>query len=350
MNKSYLALLAVILACCIESPSETVFIKLAPPAMITSLESGTIDAAVTWEPWASRAVQGGLAYYAMNSSDIWEGHPCCVLASANDWAQNNADALTGFVAAHIAAINWINRALESDDSKIYEYTEQLTGLNRSVVEPALKNMRFDHEIDAAKMRELAEELMSFKLFDSQKWNASYYASIDAYVNSLIKRDYINNATLPQAGGAQWWQTVCAPTICLPLPQQRKTSVRVGYIKGDLHHLPLFVAMGEGFFDQAGLSVILEGFENGPGIMLEGFKMDAIDTAYLGIAPALLYGINANNGDDLRIDIVSSVNYEGSALIVRKGVKEKDIKTIATPGPGSVQYFLALKVVQDERLE
>lgn len=342
MKKSYLALLAVILACCIESPNEITLIKLTPPAMITSLEAGTIDAAVTWEPWASLPVQRGLAYYAMNSSDIWEGHPCCVLASDHGWAHEHGEALTRLVAAHIAAINWINIALKNEDPELYEYAEQLTGLNKSIVEPALENMRFDHEIDEDKIKELTTELMNFGLFDSQKWNSSGYSSVNDYVDSLIKNGYVENVSQPEE--APWWQTLCCPPTLRP--PQEKIPVRIGYIRGDLHHLPLFVALGEGFFDRAGLSVALSGFDNGPDMMLEGFKMGTVDVGYLGVAPALLYGINANDGD-VNIDIVSSVNYEGSALIVREGMEASEIKMIATPGPGSVQYFLALKVIENE---
>jgi len=345
--KKYLVLLALLIACCVESPTEVAMVKLTPPSMITSLEAGTIDGALVWEPWASRAVQGGLAEYRLNSSEIWRGHPCCVIAAREDWSENNDNLLTGFVAAHIAATDWINRALKSNDSKLYGYTEQLTGLNRSVVEPALKNMRFEYKMNVSAITELGEAFDSYELFDQQKWNSSGYGSIKSYVGSTLNEDYLQNATETRVEEVPYWQFLCLPNpaFCLPQPTGRKTTVRIGYIRGDLHHLPLFVAIGEGFLDRAGISPVLQGFDNGPQIMVEGFKMNSVDVAYLGIAPALIYGINANDGD-LSIEIVSSVNYEGSALIVREGVEE--IKTLATPGPGSVQYFLALKVTDEHK--
>lgn len=337
--KKYLALLALLLACCIESPTQVALIKLTPPSMITSLEARTVDGVVVWEPWASLAVQRGVAEYRLNSSDIWEGHPCCVVAADSEWSEENDEILTRFIAAHIAAINWINSALESDNSKLYAYAEQLTGHNRSVVEPAIKNMEFSYEMDAHGITEVGEDFMDFELFDQGKWEESGYASISSYVDSLLVYDLIEKTTEETAEEVPFWQLLCPPLR--PQTPREKVPVRVGYIRGDLHHLPLFVAVGEGFLERADILPIMQGFDNGPQIMVEGFKMNTIDVAYLGIAPALIYGINANDGD-LNINVISGVNYEGSAFITRKGAET--IKTIATPGPGSVQYFLALKVI------
>jgi NitT/TauT family transport system substrate-binding protein len=336
MKKSYLVLLAIVLACCVETPAGVTFVKLTPPAMITSLEAGTIDGAIIWEPWAALSVQRGLANYKLNSSDIWEGHPCCVVAADREWSSGNEELLTRFVAAHIAAINWINRALEENNSKLYSYAEQLTGLNRSVVESAIKNMEFDYHIKEQAIKEVGEAFNDFELYDAQKWNSSGYSSIDRYVNSIIDERYIDNATKRTSANIPFWQNLCPP---FPQPQRDMEMVRIGYIKGDLHHLPLFVALGEGFLENAGISPVLQSFDNGPDMMVQGFKMGTVDIGYLGIAPVLIYSINANDGD-LEIDVVSQVNSEGSAIVIRKGVDK--IRTLATPGPGSVQYFLALR--------
>jgi len=342
MKKSYLALLAIFLACCIEAPAGVQYVKLTPPAMITSLEAGTIDGAIVWEPWASLSVQRGLADYKLNSSDIWEGHPCCVVAADIGWSSGNEELLTRFVAAHIAAMNWINRALEENNPKLYSYAEQLTGLNRSVVEPAIKNIRFDYHIDEQAIKEVGEAFNDFELYDAQKWSSSGYGSIDKYVSSIVDESYIDNATKITSEEIPSWQNLCCPPAFYQ-PQRDMEMVRIGYIKGDLHHLPLFVAIGEGFLERAGISPVLQSFDNGPDMMVQGFKMGTVDIGYLGIAPVLIYGINANDGD-LEIDVVSQVNSEGSAIVIRKGVDR--IRTLATPGPGSVQYFLALRV-EDE---
>jgi NitT/TauT family transport system substrate-binding protein len=325
--------------------SDAAIIKLSPPEMITSLEGGTIDGAVMWEPWAALAVQRGMAECVTNSSEIWRGHPCCVIAAREDWSENNDDVLTGFVAAHIAATDWINRALNSNDSRLYDYAEQLTGLNRSVVEPALKNLKFDYEIDRQGIEEMGEELMKLELFEPQRWHDSGYGSVGNYISSVIRDDYVKSVTETKAKEVPFWQSLCSPALCPPQTAGKKTTVRIGYIRGILDHLPLFVAVGEGFLDRAGISPVLQAFDNGPRVMVEGFKMDIVDVAYLGIVPALLYGINANDGD-LALDLISAVNSEGSSLLVRRGVRE--VKTLATPGPGTVQYFLALKVIDEPR--
>jgi NitT/TauT family transport system substrate-binding protein len=77
--------------------------------------------------------------------------------------------------------------------------------------------------------------------------------------------------------------------------------------------------------------------------MQGFDTGLIDMAYLGSPPAILKHLNVNT-DNSDIRIVAQVNVEGSAIIVSNdilSIADLDGKTIATPGPGSIQHLMLL---------
>ena len=137
--------------------------------------------------------------------------------------------------------------------------------------------------------------------------------------------------------------VGALTIAGFIVNTNRADVRIGYLSQDLHQLALKVAIEKGWFDEANLTVDLVEYGNGAEEM-RGFQANQIDMGYLGIAPALTLGINS----EIPVTILSAVNYEGSALMVKKDLYDGGIitsvsdlvgKTIYQPGPSTVQNFL-----------
>lgn len=118
---------------------------------------------------------------------------------------------------------------------------------------------------------------------------------------------------------------------------RSASVRMGYLLGDIHQLAVPVALEKGYFAQEGLNVSLVGpFAAGPALM-KAFAAGELDIGYVGTPPALTHAAKG-----VEIQILASVNNEGSALIVRRGVsRTEDLKgkTVAIPMVGSIQDVL-----------
>ena len=125
------------------------------------------------------------------------------------------------------------------------------------------------------------------------------------------------------------QSGCAPVA--------PSTVRIGYLLGDLHHLPFFVAQDRGFFLDEGLGVEVVGpFDAGPAEM-DALAANQIDMGYVGVAPAVLAAARK-----VPLSIVSGVNLEGSGLVTGmdiNSVAELKSKKIATPAPGSIQYVM-----------
>ena len=92
------------------------------------------------------------------------------------------------------------------------------------------------------------------------------------------------------------------------------NVRVGYLQNDLHHLPLFVALEKGFFEEAGLKIEVSGiFKAGPEEM-SAFAAGELDLGYVGQAPATAAYLNRVAD----IKFISQSNLEGSSIVVRFG--------------------------------
>ncbi len=124
----------------------------------------------------------------------------------------------------------------------------------------------------------------------------------------------------------------------------EAEVKIGYLRGDLHQLALFVALEKGMFEEAGIKVSTVVYSNGVE-MMDGFAAGEIDYGYLGIAPVILKSVNA--GVDVRV--LAAVNLEGSALIGRQDIPDLPMlegSTIAIPGFGTVQDVLLSIILSD----
>ena len=115
------------------------------------------------------------------------------------------------------------------------------------------------------------------------------------------------------------------------------TVRIGYLLGDLHQLPFFVAQDKGFFKDGGINIQVVGpFDAGPAEM-DALAANQLDMGYVGIAPSVLAAARK-----IDLSIISGVNLEGSALATEIGVNSvADLKSkkVATPAPGSIQYVM-----------
>lgn len=145
------------------------------------------------------------------------------------------------------------------------------------------------------------------------------------------------------------------TLCLILifnaacsqSKSEHAKIRMGYIQSDLHHLPAFVSIEKGFFQQQGLDVEAAGaFRAGPELM-SAFAARELDVGYVGLAPAITAAANSN----VPIRIIAQVNTEGSAIVVSKtnlGSSAADLKGTMTaiPGHATMQDFLFRKAVKN----
>ncbi|MFP4170991.1 MAG: ABC transporter substrate-binding protein, partial [Methanomassiliicoccales archaeon] len=89
------------------------WIQIPPIDQKASYQSGTVDGAITWEPYASDAVLDSDAEIYKWSGEIWENHPCCVMAVDRDYLEDNQDIVLRVLKAHMIATDWIEETMQN---------------------------------------------------------------------------------------------------------------------------------------------------------------------------------------------------------------------------------------------
>jgi NitT/TauT family transport system substrate-binding protein len=153
-------------------------IVVKPPEMITALESSQIDAFIAWEPHATKAVTKGVGRVLIPSSQIWKGHPCCVVAFEGAFAHDRPAVVQAFLKAHAKATAFI---LANTDEAV-RIGVQYTGMDEKTVRAALGNITYRSELERAPVREYASYLARL----------GYIKETDP---DVILRDYLDPAGL-----------------------------------------------------------------------------------------------------------------------------------------------------------
>ena len=136
------------------APAAVTIIVIKPPEMLAALETGQIEAFIAWEPHATKAVTKGIGRVLLRSSEIWKGHPCCVVAFEGAVAQGRPAVVQAFLRAHARATAFI---IANPDEAI-RIGVQYTGMDEATVRAALGNITYRAELERAPIREYASYL------------------------------------------------------------------------------------------------------------------------------------------------------------------------------------------------
>ncbi|MBI0584513.1 MAG: ABC transporter substrate-binding protein [Methanomassiliicoccus sp.] len=311
------------------------FTTLAPRLQADAIAQGSVAGGVGWEPYGSQAVLDGKAKVLYWSDEIWPNHPCCVIVTSNEFAQNNPEAVKAFLKADMEANKWIAEAVANPGSENYTLLLQMgasfSAVSTDVVASSLDHIKFVDQLSPSfieGLKNFTNEFIALDQTSMAKLNAAGYSSVDDFVNR-----YANTSFLEQAASVQ-------PSSG-PL-----TDVRVGYLAGDLHQFARLVASnataggGTSLYQQYGINAIASsagGYSAGPAQM-DAFAAGAVDIGYLGSPPAILKHIN----NQIPVTIIAGANEEGSALVVANSInsfQDLDGMIVADPGLGSIQHLL-----------
>ncbi|MGC8936214.1 MAG: ABC transporter substrate-binding protein [Candidatus Methanomethylicaceae archaeon] len=76
---------------------------LSPPDALSALESGSVNASLLWEPYASLAEFRKLSVCLWDADIYGKDYPCCLQAFSDSFIKSNPDAVTKFIRALIKA-------------------------------------------------------------------------------------------------------------------------------------------------------------------------------------------------------------------------------------------------------
>jgi|GEM_PF-936840 len=275
--------------------------QVPPIDMKESMSKGLVDGGIAWEPFNSQIVADvpGVEIYKW-TDEIWDAHPCCVLAVNSEFEQKNPETVQKFVAAHVVATKWIMETIQDDTSDNYSYMVNISSIfafgdkseaNKAIAKDSLGHVTYDYNINQSwkdKLEVVIDTYTRLGLFDRNPEQLGYESSTE-FVERLVNTDYIDNASatdvVDEGDGL--------------------VKVKVGWLSGDIHQLARLVAMdknigeGMGFGDRTifeAFGIEIEGGAGNPyangGAVMDAFLADEIDFGYLGAPPAILRTVNA----------------------------------------------------------
>jgi len=326
------------------------WLSVAPVLQKDQISQGIIDGGVSWEPYCSDSILSGDSHALLWSGEFWPNHPCCVLAVNAEFAEDHPELVARVVAAHIEATDWILDTIANKTSNPTNYSMLLdmgaafSSRNTSVVEASLEHMTLLYDMNQQLKDYLVNftnEFIALNQTSSDAVDDRGYDSVVDFIDTFVDDSY-----LTMAGNLSKVDTILG-------------TVDLGYLNGDLHQFARVVASnvtmwdgttyeGKDLFTQWGVNIESPTpFANGAFVM-QAFDTGLIDMAYLGSPPAILKHLNVNT-DNSDIRIIAQVNVEGSAIVVSNDIQSFDDlvgKTIATPGPGSIQHLLLMAFAEE----
>ncbi|MCP4112340.1 MAG: ABC transporter substrate-binding protein [Desulfobacteraceae bacterium] len=91
-------------------PGVDVFFEVVPPARMPEFlrENSEACGFVVAEPFGTKAISTGISDLMFLSGELWENHPCCVVAMHQDFVEKHTDAVHEFVHMLVQAGNFID--------------------------------------------------------------------------------------------------------------------------------------------------------------------------------------------------------------------------------------------------
>jgi NitT/TauT family transport system substrate-binding protein len=107
------------------------------PLMDESMEAGSVDAFIAWEPYVSQSYMSQEGSLFMYSSDIWPNHPCCVVIANQKFINKNPLMLRKFLKVHQQATSYV----QSNKNETTIILSKKLGVNESIESSSLMHVK-----------------------------------------------------------------------------------------------------------------------------------------------------------------------------------------------------------------
>lgn len=132
-------------------------IVMGPSDMVIALQNEEIDGYVAWEPHNVKGTAdtiGGKYLYA--SSDVWSNHPCCVIASHEDFIDKDPETVQKVINVHHRATEWILEHWE--EAKLIAMDKM--NLSDAQATEAMANIGYVYANDLTQMTAFVDKLVN----------------------------------------------------------------------------------------------------------------------------------------------------------------------------------------------
>ena len=114
--------------------------EVVPPVQMPQFlsENASASGYLVAEPLGTKAIAGGIAELQFFSSELWENHPCCIVAMQNEFTQQYEDAMFEFTKLLVEAGKFIEKKPDSAAEVAVDFLDPDKRLGLRV--PLLKNV------------------------------------------------------------------------------------------------------------------------------------------------------------------------------------------------------------------
>lgn len=163
--------------------SEVPIMVLKPPEMIGALRTGQIAGFIAWEPYPAKALTMDVGRILVSSREIWEGHPCCVLAVQNRFLKTRPEDAKALVRAHVKATDFINQ----HPAEALRIGVRYTGMDEQTVAMSMKSVIYTYELSIQGTEEYVRFLSDLRYIDV----ANPKAFVNGFINGEFLREIMN---------------------------------------------------------------------------------------------------------------------------------------------------------------
>lgn len=142
--------------------------------------SASGPAFIAWEPFPSLAEYENITVPLLSSHDIWPNHPCCVLASTNNFLSNNPAIVQKVVAIHVRAEAWIL----NHPSEALSIAVNWLGVDQAPVVTALGRIIYNYTINAVGIQTYLQFLVNQGLVQMDP------SEIGPFLSTFLNATYI----------------------------------------------------------------------------------------------------------------------------------------------------------------
>src|SRR3990172_10925315 len=161
-------------------------VSMTADEMSKALMNRSIAGFISWEPNPSKAVFEGYGKYIVNSNEIWENHPSCVLAISED--MKDEDMIKALVWAQVKGTRFINDPANRE--KILEYGQKFSGVDKSMASAAINNTVYIEYPDLKETKR-AIDIISKAGILKKNISSAGYTDVDDFLSKLYINKYYN---------------------------------------------------------------------------------------------------------------------------------------------------------------
>ena len=153
----------------------------AIPAAMADLLSASTPAFVVWEPFNGLAEYEEKAVPLLLSGEIWPRHPCCVVASDNNFMANNPEIVQKVIDIHAEAETWIIANPAEAIAIAVDWLE----MDVTPVTTSFNNIIFDYNLNRTGIGMYLDFLVHEEIITSENTPSDIPAFLDSFLNTTF---------------------------------------------------------------------------------------------------------------------------------------------------------------------